>query len=204
MIHVDSVRVELPLKKKFATSSGEATVKTNVITVLNNRYPGEAAPSVAYGPSVEELEADINRGLKNLAGREKLGIDTLREIDNMEISPMARAALMGMTLNYLSGESKRYAWEILGLGTPLGVKSSITISVDESAQMIEAINNSEYPIIKIKMGHEDDVLLQFGTIFRSTYVCCYFVCHFVRLSLIEIRLVGVFLKPVSQFSSKVF
>jgi len=159
MIHIDSVRVDLPLKKKFATSSGEAVVKTNVLTILNNRYPGEAAPSVSYGPTVEEIETDISKGMDFLKDLEDIDVDTLQGIDLLDICPLARTALMGMVINYLSGESKRYAWEILGLGTPLGVKSSITVSVDKSSEMIDAISNCEYPIVKVKMGHEEDVLI---------------------------------------------
>ena len=58
MIHVDSVRLSLPLKHKFVVSKGEAETKTNVLTVLNNRYNGEAAGSVHYGPDLEEIEKE--------------------------------------------------------------------------------------------------------------------------------------------------
>jgi L-alanine-DL-glutamate epimerase-like enolase superfamily enzyme len=159
MIDVDVVRVDLPLKKKFATSAGEASVKTNFIVILNNRYPGEAAPSVASLVSIHELEADIQEGLKHFRAFEQIDLSTLRAIEDLPISALARSALMGMTLNFLSGESHRYAWEILDLGTPLGIRSSVTISVGKSSEMIAAIRACEYPIIKVKMGHEEDVLL---------------------------------------------
>lgn len=48
---------------------------------------------------------------------------------------------------------------MLSLGTPVGIRSSITISIDKPAQMIEVIKATDYPIIKVKMGNEDDVLL---------------------------------------------
>lgn len=158
-MQVDSVRIDLPLKKKFATASGAADVKSNYLTVLSNRYSGEAAPSVAYGPSDEELRADLEKGVDYIRGLDKVDLSTLEAIDHLPIDPLARSALMGMTLNYLSGESRRYAWELLGLATPLGIRSSFTIGVDRSSDMIEAISASDYPIIKIKMGHEEDVLL---------------------------------------------
>ncbi|HOP06790.1 MAG TPA: enolase C-terminal domain-like protein [candidate division Zixibacteria bacterium] len=158
-MQVDSVRVDLPLKKRFATAAGAADVKSNYLTLLNNRYSGEAAPSVAYGPTDEELREDLEKGMDYIRGLDKVEIGTLEAIDHLPINPLARSALMGMTLNYLSGESRRYAWELLGLSTPLGIKSSFTISVDKSSDMIDAIRATDYPIVKIKMGHEEDVLL---------------------------------------------
>ena len=66
MIQIDSVKVALPLKKKFTTAKGEATVKTNLLAILNNRYIGEASGSVHYGPAVEEIETDLELGMNYL------------------------------------------------------------------------------------------------------------------------------------------
>ncbi len=92
MIDVDVVRVDLPLKKKFATSAGETSVKTNFIVLLNNRYPGEAAPSVASRITVEELEADIQDGLRQFREFRQIDLSTLRAIEDLQIGPLARAA----------------------------------------------------------------------------------------------------------------
>jgi L-alanine-DL-glutamate epimerase-like enolase superfamily enzyme len=64
-----------------------------------------------------------------------------------------------MILNYLSGESGRYPWELLSLGAPVGIRNSITISLDKPEDVIENIKSSEYSIIKIKMGGEHDAEL---------------------------------------------
>ncbi len=159
MIHLESFKVSIPLKKKFTISKGEAEVKTNLLTMMNNRYYGEAAGSVYYGPSVEELEADIIKGIEKLNKSDDINFGTLEEINGFNISPAARSALMGMVLNFLSGEAHRYPWEILSLGTPVGIRSSVTIAIDKPAEMKEAIKNSPYSIIKIKMGNEEDVLI---------------------------------------------
>ncbi len=159
MIHLDTVKITVPLKKKFAVSKGEAIVKTNILTILNNRYNGEASGSVHYGPSVEEMVADLRKGIEVLNSREQITIATLEEIDRFDLHPAARSALLGAVLNYLSGESKRYPWEILELGTPVGIKSSMTIGIERPADMIESIRQSDYPIIKIKMGNEEDVMI---------------------------------------------
>ena len=158
-MELETFRVSIPLKKKFTVAGGEASVKTNVMTVLNNRYHGEAAPSVQYGPGVEELQADIEIGLEFLRELNSIDINTLASIDELKIHPTARAALAGMVLNYISGETGRYPWEVLSLSTPIGINSSFTIAIADTNQMIRDINESEYPIVKVKMGHEQDVML---------------------------------------------
>jgi len=159
VIELDTFKVSIPLKKKFAVAGGDATVKTNLLTVLNNRYHGEAAPSVKYGPTVEEIQTDIGKGLEYLRNLDQIDGDTLQLIDGFDIHPAARAALMGMVLNYVSGETRRYPWEVLKLSTPVGIRSSFTVAISDTAAMIEDIKNSPYPIVKVKMGHEQDVML---------------------------------------------
>jgi len=158
-MQLDKVKIALPLKKKFTVSQGGTDVKTVFLTILNNRYGGEASGSVYLGPSDEEIEAGINDGIALLREQDSLTVDTLTAISSFPIQPAARAALAGMVLHYLSGESGRYPWEVLELGTPVGVRSSITISVDKPVEMIEAIKKCEYPIIKIKLGHEEDIMI---------------------------------------------
>ncbi|KAA3633419.1 MAG: hypothetical protein DWP97_09200 [Calditrichaeota bacterium] len=159
MNHLDVVKVNLPLKNVFRVSKGETTVKTNVITVLNNRYTGEAAGSVHYGPDLGEIEQDLQSGIEQIKLFESIDLEALESVSNFEINPVAKSALVGMIVNYLSGESKRYPWEILNLGTPVGVKSSITIGIEKPKEMLEKIKNCDYPIIKIKMGNEEDIMV---------------------------------------------
>ncbi len=159
MFQLDTVRVSLPLKRKFVVSKGETDVKTNVLTVLNNRYNGEAAGSVHYGPSIDEIEKDINKGIKKIAKLKTIDMETIEQISALKIDPIARSALVAMLLNYISGESRRYPWEVLSLGSPVGIKSSMTISIDKPSEMIEALGNCDYPIIKIKMGNEEDIMI---------------------------------------------
>jgi L-alanine-DL-glutamate epimerase-like enolase superfamily enzyme len=159
MINYDSFKVTLPLKKAFAVSKGSTTTKTNLLTVMNNRYNGEASCSVHYGPSVEEVQQDIATGLALLSETDTIGVETLEAIRRFNIDPIAKSAIMGMVLNYLSGESKRYPWEILSLGTPVGIKSSFTISIEKPDQMIQTMTETDFPILKIKMGNEEDLML---------------------------------------------
>lgn len=159
MISVETIKVSLPLKAKFAIAGGEAKEKINLIAILNNRYSGEAATSIKYGPTLAEVESDLRRGIAHLKRRKQLDLDALEAIGKYRIHPVARSALSGMVLNYLSGESKRYPWELLSIGAPVGIKNSITISLAEPKQVIEAVRESDFPIIKIKMGGERDAEL---------------------------------------------
>lgn len=159
MMQFEMMRVTLPLKKTFAISQGSVDVKTNLLVVLNNRYSGEAATSVYYGPTINELEIEISKGIAKLKEFEKLDLDVLKQINKFEIHSIARSALTAMVLNYISGETKRYPWEILSLGTPVGIKSSFTISIESPHNMDEAIAKCSSPILKIKMGSDDDDLI---------------------------------------------
>lgn len=159
MIHLDAVRIQLPLKRKFAVSRGETTVKTNLLTILNNRYSGESSTSVYYGPSIEEMAADLHKGIDLLNQQTKITASTMQDIDRFNIHPANRSALMGATINFLSGETRRYPWEVLNLGTPVGIRSSMTVGIESPEEMIRAIRNSEFGIIKIKMGNEADIMI---------------------------------------------
>jgi len=158
-MQLDTVKISIPLKKPFTVSKGSATVKTNILAVMNNRYNGEASGSVHAGPPVEEIEHDLKKGLKLLSQKKKITLDTLEEIQTWPINAPARSALSGMLLHYLSGESKRYPWEILQLATPVGIKSSFTIAIAGKDEMIAAIKNCDCSIIKIKMGNDEDINL---------------------------------------------
>lgn len=156
MIECHTVKVSLPLKRKFVVSRGEAEIKTNLLTVMNNRYSGEASGSVYYGPSVDEIEQDLRKGIERIARKKSFDVEDLEEISTYDINPIARSALVAMVLNYISGEQNRYPWEVLGIGSPVGIKSSITIGVGKPDEVIEQIKASEHPIVKLKLGSEYD------------------------------------------------
>jgi L-alanine-DL-glutamate epimerase-like enolase superfamily enzyme len=156
VIRVETLKVKLPLKKRFTVSKGSADSKTNILVILNNRYSGEAATSVYYGPTIQQLESDLRTGARFLEQQGQIDVATLDQLSKLTIHPIARSALIGMVLNYLSGESGRYPWEILSLATPVGIKSSSTVALDDPDAMIKAIKESEYPIVKVKLGTTND------------------------------------------------
>lgn len=159
MIQVETIKVTLPLKKTFTISQGSVEQKTNLLTILNNRYAGEAARSVYYGPSLITLEKDIHKGIAELSKLETLDIDTIAAIGEYKIHAIAKSALVAMVLHYISGETERYPWEILSLGTPVGIKTSFTIGIESPTKLLESVAQCGNPIIKIKMGSDDDYLI---------------------------------------------
>jgi L-alanine-DL-glutamate epimerase-like enolase superfamily enzyme len=156
VLRVEIFKVNLPLRTRFAVAKGSADVKTNFLVVLNNRYSGEAATSVYYGPTLDDLEKDLRTGARFIEQLGKVEHDTMEKIAALSIHPIARSALTGMIVNYLSGESARYPWEVLSLPTPVGIKSSFTIGIDDPTKMVSAIQSSEYPIVKVKLGGPED------------------------------------------------
>ncbi len=151
------VKLDLPLKKTFSVSGGSTSVKTNLLAVMNNRYIGEAATSVKSGPTITDLQSDLETGFERLAKVDEPTVETVAMISQWtDIHPIARSALTGMLVHYLSGESKRYPWELLSLYTPVGITTSMTIGLDTAKEMIEAITTSQYPVLKIKLGEDRD------------------------------------------------
>lgn len=154
---IDLITVNLPLKERFAISGAAAETKSNVLAVMNNRYVGEAAASVKYGPSADVLLSELQKGIELLKADLPITKQTLEQIRTYPIHSIARAALAGMVLHYLSGESNRYPWEILGLPTPVGIRSSMTAVIADPATMLESIRQSSHSIVKVKLGSPDDL-----------------------------------------------
>jgi len=88
-MQIDSVKITLPLRQEFVVSKGRADVKTNYLTILNNRYNGEASGSVHYGPSIEDIERDLQTGIKLLDVEKTITEETLHQIGEFPIHPVA-------------------------------------------------------------------------------------------------------------------
>lgn len=162
----ETVIVDLPLRKTFAISKGAAKVKTNVLAVLDGRFLGEGAGSVAYGPSTVEIEADVIEGIGLLKKESAVTLDLLDLINSLPINASSRAALMGSAVNCLSGQSRRAPWELLGLATPLPIRTSFTFALDAPEATIDHIMRSPFAFIKVKMGdsRDESLLSMLGSI----------------------------------------
>lgn len=143
------------MKKRFQISTGSALIKRNVFLKLNNRAYGEAACSIYYGPSENEIMADVDKGIEHLQHL-KLSVTTLEELNELEINSISKAALTTVLLHYLSASENKYPWQILELDEPPQIITSFTIGIDKIESMTEEIMKSPFAMIKIKMGFDGD------------------------------------------------
>lgn len=72
------------------------------------------------------------------------------------INPVSQAAVSSLLVNYLSKKGSIYPWEVFDLDEPERIRTSFTISLDDPDKMYECIVASPYPIIKIKLGSDED------------------------------------------------
>jgi len=72
------------------------------------------------------------------------------------LNPVSNSGLTAAVINKLSRDKQQYPWQILGVDQPSDIRTSFTVSIDDIEAMCREIKESEYPIIKVKMGFEDD------------------------------------------------
>jgi len=156
---IQIARVNLHLKKTFAIAKGSADIKSNVLVIRDGKYCGEASGSVAYGPFADELCDSITNGAMNLFRLQYTTLDDLQAVDAVRLIPAAKAALMGMTVNAVSGHLNKKPWEMLGLPYPGNVRTTVTFALDDPPVTVKQISECRYPIVKIKMGNAQDTEL---------------------------------------------
>lgn len=83
----------------------------------------------------------------------------LDELNEFDMNPASRAGLIGALLHKLSSARDMYPWELVNLSRPTDIRTSYTVSIDDPELMFDEIKSSPYPIIKIKMGFEEDEAL---------------------------------------------
>jgi len=149
----------MPLKRTFRVSGGSAEFRKNYFMSIDGMVFGEAAGSVFYGPGEEEISNDLETARSFLESMDFASPHVLKEIDDLEINPVSKAAATGLAINYLSRIKQVYPWNILNLDEPPRIRTSFTVSIDDPDEMYDQIDRSPYPIIKIKLGGDNDMEL---------------------------------------------
>lgn len=149
----------MQLKKPFRVARAEVESKTNYFISIDNQCFGEAASSVFYGPDEREIKSDLEKGREFLESLNNLTINSLNEIDALNLNTISKSAIIGVMLHHLSKNNKTYPWQLLNLDKPAQINTSFTVSIDKPDRMYNEIVLSSYPIIKIKMGFDGDELL---------------------------------------------
>jgi L-alanine-DL-glutamate epimerase-like enolase superfamily enzyme len=157
---VTSLSVETsawPLRQAFTISRGTRTeihVVTAEIRDGDHVGRGECTPYPRYGESVEGVMAEIEAMAPALAG----GLD--RAALQMEMKPgAARNALDCAFWDLEAKRAGRPAWALAGLPEPCPVITAYTLSLGPPDKMrVAAAENSHRPLLKIKLGGEDDIV----------------------------------------------
>jgi len=142
--------IELKLRRDFIVAGGKAKVKLNHIFVLEGCGLGEAAGSVHYGASADEIENDLQMAAVHLSnvGAEDFE-EELGQIGQKLCAP-ARCAISTAWLDWKARQRGVTLYEELRLDQPKALETSITVSVGDSGSLTEQID-AGYRHIKIKM-----------------------------------------------------
>jgi len=147
----------LKFKNTFRVSAGSAATTRNGFISIDKRAYGEAARSVYYGPSDEELEGNLRSAAAMLSSKKEITLEALEDIGSFDMAAAVKSAAVAAGLNYISAETGKYPWEVLGIETPPNITSSFTIGIDDPGKMHTAIRESDYPLLKLKLGFEGEV-----------------------------------------------
>ena len=149
--------VTLNLRTTFRIAHGASDQRHNVIVYLDEGI-GEAAAVPYYGDTQSSLMdylAGAVDALGGTLGDEPFWIDEILE-RRPPGSPAARAAI-DIALHDLWGKHLgQPLYRLLGLNPDRLPETSFTIAMDEPEMMARRAGESGYPIIKIKLGGEND------------------------------------------------
>ena len=143
---------EFPLIGKFTISRGsKLSVHVLTVKISDNGFSGwgECVPYERYGETIKSV---INQ-IKNL--QLPIDRDQLQKI----MKPGAARNALDCALWDLEAKSKgKRVWEIAGMTKPNKLITAFTISLDKPQKMrAQAKKNSKRPLLKIKMGGENDL-----------------------------------------------
>jgi L-alanine-DL-glutamate epimerase-like enolase superfamily enzyme len=147
------VPIELKLKRDFVVAGGKESLKRNYIFIIEEIGIGEAAGSVHYGVTPDDIEKDLNKAVNNLAGI--IG-DDIEEFSNALKTNICAPALCALSTAWYDWKSRQISVplnEFLELEPPPEVYTSITVSVGDTEALADMIKDG-YGRIKIKM--DDD------------------------------------------------
>ncbi|NMG01598.1 N-acetyl-D-Glu racemase DgcA [Azoarcus taiwanensis] len=151
-----AIREVFPFRDVFAISRGarsEQVVVSVTIEADGIRAHGECTPYARYGESAEQVIADIEAMAPALSS----GLTRL-ELQQEMPPGAARNALDCALWDLEAKRSGKPVWALAGLPAPGPVITAYTIALEDAATMNrKAAANAWRPLLKIKLGGEDDV-----------------------------------------------
>jgi L-Ala-D/L-Glu epimerase len=159
---LDRKPFDLKLTTPFRISRHVQYTAANVLAQVTHEGVtgiGEAAPSEHYGENRGTVLATL-AFVANELGEDPFAIeDILSHLEHlMRLNPSARAAI-DMALYDLVGKLLNVpVYKLLGLNAAKTPRTSFTIGIDTPEKMGQkALAAREYPILKIKVGTENDI-----------------------------------------------
>jgi L-alanine-DL-glutamate epimerase-like enolase superfamily enzyme len=147
--------IKLKLKREFIVAGGREKLKKNFIFIIQGQGLGEAAGSIHYGVSADEIEADLKRAVDFLGDLEDdVDENTISEI-GVDLCSPAQCAISTAWHDWQARRINQSLYERLGLGGPPPAETSITVSVGDWESLVEQVK-SGHKHIKIKMDCGDN------------------------------------------------
>lgn len=144
-----------PIAGSFAISRGAKTEARVVVATVRGggaQGRGECVPYARYGETVEGV-IDAIRGVERdiAAGLDRQALQATLP------AGAARNALDCALWDLEAKTAGRPVWQLAGLGPPRPLTTAFTLGIDTPAAMRTAARNAaDRPLLKIKLGTEDD------------------------------------------------
>ncbi len=167
MIKLETTAYSLPLKHVFTIARGSTTVRETLIVSLsigNITGYGEATANRYYQATIPELISTIEVVKPLIEGFEFDEPDELIDVllpkvaEEIGSNSFALCAI-DLALHDLWGKLlEKPLWQLWDLDKALSPISSYTIGIDTVEKMVAKLKEvSDWPLIKIKLGTEDDL-----------------------------------------------
>jgi L-alanine-DL-glutamate epimerase-like enolase superfamily enzyme len=148
------VPIELELKREFVVAGGSASLKRNYICEIDGIGLGEAAGSVHYGATAEEIEKDLHAACDRLTGAEDNQIPSILDSFEGRLCAPASCAMSTAWHDWQAKQDRVALYKHLGLDAPSKNPTSITVSIGDMDSLNDYLK-SGYRHIKLKMDAGD-------------------------------------------------
>jgi len=152
--------VTLRLRTTFRTAHGASETRDNVVVRLEHGGRtglGEAAGLAYHGESPTGIQAWLEQARDLLREPPAGPGDVAATLERLPHGSRAARAALDMALHDLWGQAEgQPLWRLWGLEPSRAPLTSFTIGLDTPEAMAERAAASEMPVLKIKVGDEDD------------------------------------------------
>ncbi len=159
------IPVELELKRTFTISRGSTSRKQNTIAVLDDIGLGEAAGSVYYGATWEEIRLELESIAERIIHLDETRFPTWLQDNAVVYSPPAMCALSAAYHDLMAKKAGIPLCQRLGLDMPENIRTSITISIGDY-DAIEYWLNQGCTLFKVKMENDPGAATELANIIK--------------------------------------